>query len=155
MLFASVSVTRRATGKAGPVDLLVSFRNEVLAHQDDHDAVLDRVSELFELAEDAIDRHIDGDQPSNQPKSTPPTTQPFHPPTSTEPNNESLATEKQVAFVRNLTKRLHLSNDAFAAETIAVLGRPIPVDQLDKRQAAKLIEALTKVPTPSRNGVRS
>lgn len=138
----------------------VTLSGEVPHPPDDAEAVLDKVSELFSLAEEALAAEIERDQgrqtaPKDvptQPSSTPARNQraeplPMNRPASangTAPSPNP-ATPKQLQFLRNLGKRKGLSRDDLDGLVAQVLGVSKLLGDLTKREAGQVIDHLTSL----------
>lgn len=59
MLRATASLTRRADRGGGPAEFALALDGEILAPPHDHEAVLERISELFDLVGEALDREVE------------------------------------------------------------------------------------------------
>jgi hypothetical protein len=145
----------------------VNIEGEILATVDDPEAVLGRIRELFSLANEALNQEIDRDQGeqaigSRDEEPTPP---PSHPqprnnggygrreapqeqrqapaPQNGNRNDEPI-TNKQAQFLHSLGKRHRLSAAELEAEIERAVGRRARVYDLTKREAGKVIDALTK-----------
>lgn len=159
MLRASVSLSRKMSRDDNTDGYTVTLDGEVPHPADDAEAVLEKVSELFHLAEEALAVEIERDQrprPDSktgptQPSSTVrdrrdellPMNRPASPSGSIPSPNQ--ATPKQLQFLRNLGKRKGLSRDGLDATVTQVLGLAKRLDDLTKREAGQVIDHLTNL----------
>jgi hypothetical protein len=135
---------------------------EIAATPDDAEAVLERVHELYNLAEEALNREIERDQgeqaigrrdeeprPANDNRSKdpgkPPERQQAGPSNGhdSRPRNDEAATNKQCQYLLSIAKRQRLSTQALEAKIEQLIGRRCGVYQLSKREAGTVIDALT------------
>ena len=104
MLRATVRRGRTVVRPDHPGDYAVTIEGEIPFHADDAEGVLEKISELFHLADEALDREIDRDCDSPKESRTEPTTQrTANPPATKTPNHghpepkSDVATPKQVS----------------------------------------------------------
>jgi len=162
MLRASVSLSRKVSHESDSSGYTVTIDGEVLHPPDDAEAVLEKVSELFSLAEEALAVEIERDQAqqhrsqteaSASPQPNPPRTHarteplPMNRPassngTSPPPNT---ATPKQLQFLQNLGKRKGLSRNDLDGVVAQVLGTAKQLADLTKRDAGQVIDHLTNL----------
>jgi hypothetical protein len=165
MLKASVGLGRKLSHDYNSNGHSVTLEGEIAATPDDHETVLGRIQELFSLAEEALTSEIDRDQgehrmghhdePPTPPRAGAPTAAaptPLDPPRQqrgTSANSGTSAgddavTNKQVQFVFSLAKRYRLANAQLEAQIERLVGRRVRVEDLTKREAGRLIDALTQ-----------
>ncbi|MCE9561219.1 MAG: hypothetical protein K8U57_04115 [Planctomycetes bacterium] len=138
MLRATVSLSRRSPRGDSPSEFAVSLDGEILATPDDHEAVLERIGELFDLAEEALAREIE----ETKPTSLTPTSA-----SAAAPNSQSsadAATSKQMAYLHKLVARKGISTDGLAAVIARVLGRTVPLGELTRQEAGRMIDHLAE-----------
>lgn len=168
MLRASVSLSRKISRDYNSTGYTVTLDGEVPHPPDDAEAVLERVSELFHLAEEALSVEIERDQSTGQPEPKPSPSPTDHGPSRApvrsaplpincppdgngqRPTNGSSsspqsATPKQISFLQNLGKRKHLSRDDLNAVIARIVGSPKRTGELSKREAGLIIDHLTKL----------
>lgn len=160
MLRASVSLSRKVSHDFNSAGYTVTLDGEVPHPPDDTEAVLDKVSELFSLAEEALAAEIDRDQarqprPQTEapapPQPNPPRTHarteplPIDCPAASNGANPQSATPKQLQFLQNLGKRKGLSRDDLDAVIAQVLGMAKRTGDLTKREAGQMIDHLTNL----------
>jgi len=167
MLRASVSLSRKFIRDFHSTGYSVSLDGEVPHPPDDADAVLEKVGELFHLAEEALAVEIERDQScSRRDENSPPqppqtcghpygTTRPASLPINRPPSgggqrpangastSPQAATPKQLQYLQNLGKRKGLSRDDLDAVVAQVLGAPKKSADLTKREAGAVIDHLT------------
>ncbi len=152
MLRATVRLGRTAVRPDHADEYAVTLDGEIPFGPDDAEAVLEKVAELFHLADEALAREIDRDrecqpvhrtEPTPQRPANPPTTKtagPGHP----EPKPDA-ATPKQVQYLLNLAKRNGLSRDELDAVIARVTGSSKKTGDLTKRDAGTVIDHLNKL----------
>ena len=160
MLRASVSLSRKVSHDFNSSGYTVTLDGEVPHPPDDAEAVLEKVSELFHLAEEALAAEIERDQkhqpdPKDAPPQPPPPATPtrshraeplpMNRPASSSGTNPSpnTATPKQLQFLQNLGKRKGLSRDDLDGVIAQVLGSAKRTADLSKREAGQVIDHLT------------
>lgn len=159
MLRASVSLSRKVRHDFNSSGYTVTLDGEVHHPPDDAEAVLEKVSELFQLAEEALAVEIERDRsrlPGPHPEAAPP------PPVKASGRGEPLpmnrpassngsapppntATPKQLQFLQNLGKRKGLSRNDLDGVVAQVLGTAKPLADLTKRDAGQVIDHLTNL----------
>jgi hypothetical protein len=168
MLKANVGLSRKISRDYQSTGYTVNIEGEILGTVDDPETVLGRVQELFSLANEALNQEIDRDQgdqaigrrdegpapppPPSQPSSngnsgrreSPPPEQRQAPPSQNGARNDEPITNKQAQFLHGLGKRQRLSAVELEAEIERIIGRRAKVYDLSKREAGKVIDALTK-----------
>jgi hypothetical protein len=153
MLRSTVTLSRTVNRQSETSRYSVSLDGEIMGHPDDPESVLERVAELFSLAEEALAREIQRDtgdeaHPGDQRHREQPGVQPVGDrvtPASLEASGGP-ATPKQIKFLRSLGKRQGLSDDALSTVLADVLGQPVPLSGLTKRQAGQVIDHLNGRP---------
>lgn len=166
MLKANVGLSRKISRDFQSTGYSVNVEGEILATADDPEMVLGRIRELFSLANEALDLEIDRDQseqsigrrdedpkPPPQPparsngrrEASPPEQR--QQPAASNGNGsrtDEPITNKQAQFLHGLAKRHRLSAADLDAQIEQVVGRRAKVYDLTKREAGKVIDALTK-----------
>lgn len=160
MLRSAVRLSRQFHRDGRTDGYHVTLDGEIPHLPDDAEAVLEKVAELFHLAEEALAVEIERDRnPRASPKSTP--TQ--SPPSATNSNrteplpmnrpvssngstpSPNTATPKQLQFLQNLGKRKGLSRDDLDGVIAQVLGSAKLLADLSKREAGQVIDHLTNL----------
>ena len=162
MLRASVSLSRKVSHDYNSSGYTVTLDGEVPHPPDDAEAVLEKVSELFHLAEEALATEIERDrhrQPEQKNAATPPLPSPspvkstraeplpMNRPASSNGSTPSpnSATPKQLQYLQNLGKRKGLSRDDLNGVIAQVLGSARRTGDLSKREAGQVIDHLTNL----------
>ena len=168
MLKANVGLSRKLSENYQSTGFSLNLEGEINASLDDPESVIERVRELYDLADEALQRQIEAHQsdsaiasrdadpkPSNighsngrpAPEANGHSSRNGH--RDEKPQNGEPATNKQVQFLSTLAKRQKLFGpklEAFIEETI---GRRCTPYDLTKKEAGAVIEALN--PEPSEN----
>jgi hypothetical protein len=174
MLRANVGVSRKISREYQSTGYSVSLDGEIPFGPDDAEGVLDKVAELFHLAEEALRVQIErdhGNPPAGPRRETPsPPTTPApaggHPTSGSRaappPNNRpptgndrrptnapspapEPATPKQLQYLQTLGKRKGLSRDELDAVIARVVGAAREAGELTKREAGAVIDHLTQL----------
>ena len=171
MLKANVGLSRKISKDYNSSGYTVNIEGEIAATPDDSEAVLERIKELWSVAEETLAQEIDRDQgeqaiasrdeepappkpaPPNGADRSAPAAPPKQPPNSKN-GSEEPATNKQVQFLVSLSKRLRMSQVQLEAKIETVLGRPVRVYELTKRQAGVVLDALTQKPQTNGGSAR-
>lgn len=166
MLRATVCLNRKITRDYNSTGYSVSLDGEIPFNNDETEAIQDRISELFHLAEEALNIEIDRDQGTDaigrrdeepqrpQPQADQNRSQAPGPRTngngqSQSNGNGEAATNKQCQYLLTLGKRANLSNQDIDAKINQVIGRAVGVYQLTKKEAGLVIDALSKNGQPT------
>ncbi|CAN5880097.1 hypothetical protein BH23PLA1_BH23PLA1_39040 [soil metagenome] len=165
MLKANAGISKKMSKDYNSQGFTLNLEGEIQATLDDPEAVIERVKELFDLAEEALDRQIAEsqsidafarrdaeEQPEvrnngpnrghrlNTPEEAPPA--PNGRSSAARPAGPEPATNKQVQFLTTLAKRQKLFGpklESFIEETIGRICSPY---DLSKKEAGSIIEAL-------------
>lgn len=173
MLRANVGLSRKVSRDYQSTGYTVNLDGEIPFAVDDPDAVLEKIKELFNLAQEALGREIDRDQGETamgrrdeEPKvppqngqngqaSRPPqgqTTSPAngsHPPSNGAPQNgnrngsDEAASNKQVQFILTMGKRYKLSTPQLEGRINQIIGRKCGVYELTKKEAGRVLDQFT------------
>jgi hypothetical protein len=164
MLKANVGLSRKISRDFQSTGYTVNLEGEIAATPDDSEGVLERVRELFNLAQESLNQEIDrdqGEQAIGRRDEEPPASS--APTPATKPNNgsdrpkeppqdkdgkpsapsEEGASNKQCQYILNLAKRQRLTKEALGAKIEQIVGFPVDLYQLSKRQAGLVINGLT------------
>jgi hypothetical protein len=163
MLKANVGLSRKLSENYQSTGFSLNLEGEINASLDDPEAVIERIKELYDLAEEALDQQIDRHQSDSAIASR---DDDHHPANNghsnsrqaAEPNgsyagrnghqnakpsaNGEPATNKQIQFLQTLAKRQKLFGpklEAFIEETI---GRRCTPYDLTKKEAGTVINVL-------------
>ena len=156
MLRVNVGLSRKLCRDYNSTGFSVNLDGEVTAAVNDPEAVVEQIKELYDLAEEALGQEIErfqGDQATAS--------------RDEEPKNGSNrqgdggngrssgsengngqgekvpATDKQVKYLLSIGKRQRLSTVQLETEIESILGDPVGVYDLTKRQAGTVIDSLT------------
>lgn len=156
MLRASVSLSRKVRHDFNSSGYTVALDGEIPHAADDAEAVLEKVSELFHLAEEALAVEIERDQgrhagPQTPTPAPPPPPKPrgrseplpMNRPAASNGATPQAATPRQIEFLQNLGKRKGLSRDDLDAVIAQVLGSVKRTGEMTKRDAGQVIDHLT------------
>ncbi len=161
MLKANVGLSRKITRDYNSTGYSVNIEGEIQASLDDSEAVVERIKELWSVAGEALAQEIDRDQSEDaigrrDERSQPPASdnsngqqpkdQPQRPPQNgneSKAKPEEQATNKQCQYLLNLAKRQNLTKAALGFKIEQILGFPVELYHLTKRQAGLVIDTLT------------
>lgn len=178
MLRANVGLSRKISRDYNSTGYSVNLDGEIPVSVDDSQGVLEKVRELFNLAQEALAVEIDRDQgedaigrhdeerpaPNPQPNGNGDTDTPTNPPTSrsTPANrngtdngrsgNEEMASNKQVQFLLTMGKRYKMSQSQLENRVAQILGRRCGVYELTKKEASIVLDQLTTAASGNGNG---
>ncbi|WP_337175108.1 hypothetical protein [Paludisphaera sp.] len=161
MLKANVGLSRKVSENFGSDGFSVNLEGEIFATPDDPEAVIERIKELFDLADEAlsqqVDRHRsdsaiasrDSDHPSgkNGHSNGLPAPEAVGRPSRNgcrdeQPQNGEPATNKQVQFLATLARRRKISGPKLEAFIEEAVGRRSTPYDLTKKEAGAVINAL-------------
>ena len=169
MLKANVGLSRKLSENYQSAGFSLNLEGEIHATLDDPEAVIERVRELYDLADEALQRQIeahqsdsaiasrDADPPPRKNGQTegrpapeangkaPRDGQRVEQPPDGEP-----ATNKQVQYLLTLAKRHKLQMAGLEARIGEIVGRRCAPYDLTKAEAGSVIDALS--PEPAANG---
>lgn len=165
MLRANVGLSRKVTRDFQSTGYSVNLDGEIPFSVDDPEAVIAKVKELFDLAQEALNQEVDRDQsedaigrrdkPSaenstrrNTTKTQPQTPKPSPAEAPSENGNErngsdEAATNKQVQFILTIGKRSKLSTPQLESRIGQIVGRTCSVYDLTKKEAGRVLDELT------------
>ncbi len=161
MIKANVVLSRKVSENFNSTGFSLNLEGEILATIDDPEAVIERVRELFNVAEEALDRQIsesrsidaiasrDADPPSHPEQNgrshDHPRSEPDRPPAARngKPSNDEPATNKQVQFLQTLAKRRKLFGDKLESFIEQATGRRSSPYELTKHEAGQVIDQLS------------
>ena len=172
MLRANVGLSRKLSRDYNSTGFSVNLDGEICIPLDDPEAVVEKVKELFDLAEEALNRQVEryeGESAIASRDAEPPRDRPSgngrdgnrngpdrrgngsqRPVANGHGGNGSSvgrgpdgpATEKQIKFLLGIAKRRRLSTVQLEAEVAEILGKAVGVYQLTKHEAGAVIHAL-------------
>jgi len=160
MLRANVGVSKKMSKDYNSQGFTLNLEGEILATPDDPETVIERIRELYSIAEEALDRQISDnqsidamarrdadDQPGSNGRTNshqangPNESQPRNGHSPKAPNGEP-ASNKQVQYLQTLAKRQKLFGPKLEAFIEEVLGRRSSPYDLTKKEAGAVIDAL-------------
>lgn len=167
MLKANVGLSRKISRDFNSTGYSVNLEGEIPVPVDDAQGVLEKVRELFSLAQEALAVEIDRDQgedaigrrdeekpapaPVNRTNANgghsnqPPANQEPAPASNVNRNGQDeAATNKQVQFVLTMAKRFKLSQPQLEGRIAQIIGRRCVVYDLTKEEAGLLLDHFTK-----------
>ncbi len=167
MLKVNVGLSRKLSRDYNSHGFTVNIEGEVLANLSDSEAVVERIQEYYDTAEEVLLRQIERYQsdaaiasrdedpatqtqppqrqalnvaaPSERP--APPAARPPQPARTNNPAEP--ATNKQVQFLLNLSKRYGLTTPQLENRIAEIIGQRTGVYDLTKRDAGVVLDALT------------
>lgn len=173
MLRVNVGLSRKLTANFNSTGFTLNLEGEVNAPLNDPDAVIERIKEYYDLADEALRQQVQrhGGDPGDavavepqvvtarlsRPAEVPPPPPP-EPPTlaatrqrpasvngqpRTGPADDA-ATPNQIRFIQSLAKKQHLSSAQLDAAVTNALGQPCSLHQLTKKQAGRVIDTLNQ-----------
>ena len=164
MLKANVGLSRKITRDYNSIGYSVNLDGEIPFPTNDVEGVMDKISELFNLAEEALQREIEGKAGQGvtaEPRNAAPPSLPANngstngqaKPNAPLPMNRSnygngpanldTATAKQLQFLQTMARRCKLNDQQLETRITEVIGRSCPVQQLTKKEAGRVIDTLT------------
>ena len=173
MLKANVGLSRKVSRDYQSSGYTVNIDGEIPFTPDDAEGVLEKVRELFDLAQEALNREVDRDQGENaQGRHEEEIAKPVvngKPLSSNDQNqapkflqaskidhganppetvgnrggNDEVATNKQVQFILTMGKRSKLSVPQLENRIHQILGRACGVYDLTKKEAGRVLDQLT------------
>lgn len=172
MLKVNVGLSRKLSQNFNSQGMSVNLEAEITAPIHDSDAVIQQVKEIFDLADEALDQQAERmrsvDAQANHDVPPPPRTSHAGPrngnfisnapaPTtngngyrsanrqpSPEQTREEPATNKQIQYLLSIAKRQRRSTVELERQVQEILQRSTGVYDLSKREAAHVIDVLTK-----------
>jgi len=163
MLKANVGLSRKVSENYNSDGFSVNLEGEIMATVDDPEAVIERIKELFDVAEEALSQQVDrhqsdsamaardaDHQPDNNGHSNGRTAHTQDPPATArnghrdeKPQSGEPASNKQVAYLQNLAKRQKLFGTRLEGFIEEVIGRRCTPYDLTKKEAGAVIDALS------------
>ncbi len=164
MLRVNVGLSKKLSKDYNSTGFSVNLEGEITAPVSDSDAVIEQVTEVFDLAEAALDAQIERSQSTTavanhdaEPqaarngngRSEATDNGQRNAATNGNGRKEEPATNKQIQFVLSIGKRLKLSTAALEREIEQIVGRQVGLYELTKKQAGTVIDRLNTVPAGS------
>lgn len=165
MLKVNVGLSRKVSRDYNSTGFSINVEGEVCASIDDAETIVEKVKELYDLAEEALNQQIeryDGESAiasrDQEPPETPRNGSSRNGDGSSRDERRSndsgrprqgvgdaeAATNKQIQYLLNLGKRQGLTPQQLESRIESTFGRQIGVYQLTKREAGELIDSLTQ-----------
>lgn len=177
MLKVNVGLSRKLSRDYNSTGFSLNLEGELCGGPDDPEALIERIKEFYDLAEEALNQQIeryesesaissrDEAAPRQNGRQRSAATQPAksQPPQSQQPQtangngngpapNGDAATNKQVQYLLNLGKRHGLTPPQLEERIETILGKRIGVYDLTKKEAGDVIDSLSQNGTPATNG---
>lgn len=168
MLKVNVGLSRKLSRDYNSTGFSVNLEGEITVPPNDSDGIIQQVKELFDLAEESLDQQIERTrsidaQASHDaaPERTPTNGYPrngYAPKghitngqgtnghngrTSHDDRPVEQATNKQIQYLLSIGKRQRLSTNQLEQQVQEILRREVGLYDLNKREAAQAIDALT------------
>ncbi len=161
MLKANVGLSRKVSENFQSTGFTLNLEGEINATLDDPEAVIERIKELYDVAEEALSQQVDRHQSDSAIAARDANPQPVnnghsngrpapevegHPSRNghrdEKPPTGEPATNKQVAFLQTLAKRQRLIGPKLETFIQEVTGRGCSPYDLTKKEAGAVINAL-------------
>lgn len=180
MLKVNVGLSRKLSRDFNSTGFSLNLEGEICVGMDDPEAMIEKVKEFYDLAEEALNQQIEryeGESAIASRDEQPPVRSNGHPtgngaqePSSNRPpnsqngnghtnyngnghdTNRDVATNKQVQYLLNLGKRQGLTLPQLESRIEGILNKKVGVYDLTKREAGDVIDALNQNGTPAKNG---
>lgn len=178
MLKVNVGLSRKLSKDYSSTGFSLNLEGEICVGLDDPQAMIERVKEFYDLAEEALNQQIeryegesaigsrDGQEPArnNGHSNVAPPKDHSNNGTSSSQNangqtnhngngqNGDVATNKQVQYLLNLGKRSGLTPAQLDGRIEGILGMKVGIYDLTKREAGDIIDALSQNGVPATNG---
>jgi hypothetical protein len=175
MLKANIGLSRKLSRDYNSTGFSINLEGEVCVGLDDPEAVVEKIKELYDLADDALNQQIEryqgdsaiasrdedrqsnsgssnGRQNQSRTDSNGRSTRQDRPQFEGQNGHGEAATNKQVQYLLNLGKRQGLTPQQLEHRIESTFGRSIGVYQLTKQEAGQLIDSLNQVSHSNGNG---
>jgi hypothetical protein len=179
MLKVNVGLSRKLSRDYNSTGFSLNLEGEICVGPDDPEAMIEKVKEFYDLAEEALNQQIEryegesaigsrDEQPSHRSNGHSNGTAAREPSNNGNSNhngngqsnhngngqatNGDVATNKQVQYLLNLGKRQGLTQLQLEDRIAAILGKKVGVYDLTKREAGDVIDALSQNGAPAANG---
>ncbi len=140
MLKVNVGLSRKLSRDYQSTGFSVNLEGEVASPINDPEGVIAEVRRFYDLAEESLNRQIDGHQSEGAIASRDEEPQPR---SARNGKRDELATNKQIQYLLSIGKRMRLSTTQLEREIETILGEVVGVYDLSKRQAGTVIDTLT------------
>lgn len=174
MLKVNVGLSRKLSRDYNSTGFSLNLEGELCVGPDDPEAMIEKIKEFYDLAEEALNQQIEryegesaiasrdeaparqngpgrnrvASQASRQPETSPQTS--GH--GNGHAGNGEPATNKQVQYLLNLGKRNGLTPPQLEGRIESILGKRVGVYDLTKKEAGDVIDVLSQNGTPATNG---
>lgn len=177
MLKVNVGLSRKLSRDYNSTGFSLNLEGEICVGPDDPEAMIEKVKEFYDLAEEALNQQIEryegesaigsrDEQPSHRSNghaNGAATKESSHNGNSNhngqsnhngngQATNGEIATNKQVQYLLNLGKRQGLTQLQLEDRIEGILGKTVGVYDLTKREAGDVIDALSQNGAPAANG---
>ena len=179
MLKVNVGLSRKVSRDYNSTGFSLNLEGELCVTLDDPEAMIEKIKEFYDLAEEALNQQIEryegesaiasrDEQPSarsngpsngvahNEQSSNATSNQNGNGHTNHNGNgqasNADVATSKQIQFLLNLGKRQGLTLSQLESRIEGILSKKVGVYDLTKREAGEVIDALNQNGAPVTNG---
>lgn len=174
MLKVNVGLSRKLSRDYNSTGFSLNLEGELGVGPDDPEALVEKIKEFYDLAEEALNQQIERHEgesaiasrdESPAPQTSPgrnriaaaTTRQPEPTPQPTgnghgHPGTGEAATNKQLQYLLNLGTRHGLTPPQLENRIETILGRRVGVYDLTKKEAGEAIDALSQNGTPATNG---
>ena len=169
MIRVNVGLSRKLSKDFNSTGFSLNIEGEITAPLDNPEAVVERIREYYDLAEEALDQQIERHQGDNAianrdspnrfsgrngASSRTDRPQPTANGNGSRNSQDEPATNKQVNYLLSIAKRNELSTAKLEERIAEVLGRPVALYDLTKRAAGTVIDALNGNTETATNGQR-
>ena len=181
MLKVNVGLSRKLSQDFNSTGFSLNLEGEICVGLDDPEAMIEKVKEFYDLAEEALNQQVeryagestigsrDGQQHSARSNGHAHGAATKEAPNNGSPNSQNgngqmnqngngpttngdVATNKQVQYLLNLGKRQGLTLPQLEVRIEGILSKKVGVYDLTKREAGDVIEALNQNAAPAMNG---
>ncbi len=180
MLKVNVGLSRKLSRDYNSTGFSLNLEGEICVGLDDPEAMVEKVKEFYDLAEEALNQQIQryegesaigsrDEQPPARSNGRPTAAPAEEPSNNGAPNthngnghsnrngndqapNPDAVTNKQVQYLLNLGKRQGLTPIQLEGRIEGILGKKVGVYDLTKREAGDVIDTLSQNAAPATNG---
>lgn len=157
MLKVNAGLSRKLTQDYNSTGFTINLESEICADRNDTEVVVERIQEIYDLAEEALLRQIERYQsdtalashdapppaPENQRTESNGSSK-----SKAKPKNrisdEEPATNKQIQFLLTLGKRMKLTKPKLEKRVAEILGQSVDIYDISKRDCGIVLDTLTE-----------